>query len=464
VKSSVTSLRGRLVLSALVVGIAFAVAFGGAATWRLHHLEDRAVTTALQSRLDLAHDEIAPNGTLIHDQASPKTDLVQLIGPDGKVRSTSPGLANVGPLANVTDVGHHPHGVRARQNLQAPDIDLATLSVPVYLPSTSTSPAGTGVLVVAVDAEGFTSATADLLRLLIGGLAAVIVAIVLLSWWLTGRALRSVTRLTEEAEAVGAKDLVTGLPIPVGDAELARLVRALNRMLARLHDSHDKELAFASDAGHRLRTPIATLRAEAELALREDDPAELVQSLERVVADADQLTLIVDRMLARSRAHGEDLEPVRKAINNALLGWSRQGDIAGVRVTVDINDTVREEMACRGLVDIAEPLVDNALRHSSSGGVVRVDVASVDSLPGPTIVLEVSDQGTGVDSGLAPRIFDAWVSSRDASVAGGLGLWLAREQARDLGGDVTLAAASPGSTTFRITLPVSPETELTEPT
>ncbi|MEO7423061.1 MAG: ATP-binding protein, partial [Ornithinibacter sp.] len=56
---------------------------------------------------------------------------------------------------------------------------------------------------------------------------------------------------------------------------------------------------------------------------------------------------------------------------------------------------------------------------------------------------------------IAPHVFDAWVSSRDASVAGGLGLWLAREAARDVGGDITLVDTEGHTTTFRIHLPIA---------
>lgn len=449
-----TSLRGRLVLGAFLVGIAFAIIFGGGATWRLHHLEDRAVTTALQSRLDLARDEVASDGTLIHDQASPKTDLVQIIGPDGAVRSASAGLARVGALADIATVRQHPSGFRSNRALGRPDVDLATLSVPIALPRNGTQPAGTGALVVAVDAESFASATSDLLGLLMVGLVSVVVAIVLLSWWLTGRAIRSVTRLTEEAESVGARDLVDGLPVPAGDAEMTRLVRALNRMLARLHDSHDKELAFASDAGHRLRTPIATLRAEAELALREVDPAEQVLALRRIVLDADQLAVIVDRMLARSRSHGVVEASAGDALRDASPGWVRQGELADVVVSVLVDGAVDETAPCPGLIEVVEPLVDNAVQHSPPGGAVRVVITAITSTRLAALAAEVSDEGPGVDRALAPLIFDAWVSSRDASVAGGLGLWLAREKARDLGGDVTLVNATPGATAFRAVLPV----------
>lgn len=445
------SLRGRLVLGALLVGIAFAIVFGAAATWRLHQLQEHAVGAALQGRLDLARDEVRPDGLLILDQSSPKTDLVQVIGPDGSVRSTSSGLAQVGPLVRLADVRAHATGLRVNRTLEKPDIDLATLSVPISLSSSDGLPAGTGALVVAVDAEGFTSATADLRSLLVVGLISVIVAIALLTWWLTGRALSSVTRLTEEAESAGALKLAEGLPEPTGDVELARLIRALNRMLLRLHENHGKELAFAAEAGHRLRTPVATLRAEAELALRDSDPAEQVRALERIVGDADQLTLIVDRMLARSRSRGEADTPVRAVVEAAEHGWRRQGAVTGVRVNVHVDNAVSADSHCTGLVDILEAIVDNAVQHSPPAG--RVDIAV--SMPADSLIIQVSDEGPGVDSDLAPHIFDAWVSSRDASVAGGLGLWLAREKAQDLGGDVILENGRPGATTFRVTLPAT---------
>jgi nitrogen-specific signal transduction histidine kinase len=70
-------------------------------------------------------------------------------------------------------------------------------------------------------------------------------------------------------------------------------------------------------------------------------------------------------------------------------------------------------------------------------------------------VVDLSNPGDGVPADIESHLFDAWVSSRDASTAGGLGLWLARETARDLGGDVTLVTAGPPTTTFRIVLPAS---------
>ncbi len=448
------SLRNRLVLGAAAVGLAFAVLFGMVATWRVNHAENQAIRAALQSRVELARDEIAPDGSIIQDAGSPKTDLIQVIGPQGLVRASSPALAAAPVLIEVSAVQSAPRGgVERRLALQRPDIDLAVLAVPITLTSAAGSPAGTGALVVAVDAEGFNTATDQLLGLLIGGLAVVVLAMALLSWLLTGRALHDVARITEDAGTLGPRDLASGLPVPEGDAELARLVEALNQMLGRLHASHAKELTFAADAGHRLRTPIATLRAEAELALGETDPKTLTSALHRVIDDADQLTSIVDRMLARTRSHDRGLEPVLDVLTDAQDRWQRQAALSQVTLLIGIPADVTPTTTCTGLAEIIEPILDNALRHTPAGGAVDIDL-KVNGRPATSLGVTVSNTGNAIPADIAPHVFDAWVSSRDASVAGGLGLWLAREAARDLGGDITLLDDGRHTTTFRIQLPI----------
>lgn len=448
-----SSLRNRLVLGAALVGLAFAVLFGALAAWRVNHAEEQAVTASLHSRMELARDEVAADGSLKQDAGSPKTDLVQVLGPDGETRASSPSLSGVRPLVEVGRAAAAPGGFQSRFALQRPDVDLAVLAVPLRLSASGDSPAGTGALVVATDAEGFNAATADLLWLLVIGLVMVVLAMAGLAWVLTGRALVSVTRLTENAESVQPRDLASGLPVPRRDAELTRMVVALNRMLARLHQSHATELAFAADAGHRLRTPVATLRAEAELALRETDPDELVAALRRVVADADQLAYIVDRMLARSRAHSRTPEPVLDVLGEASSRWHRQAALAGVTLTLRIEESITPATRCAELAEIVDPIIDNAVRHTPLAGCVDVDVR-LDGASHSMLQVTVANTGEPVPDELAPHVFDAWVSSRDATVAGGLGLWLARESARDLGGDVTLVTRS-SPTTFRVRLSVS---------
>lgn len=447
------SLRGRLVLGAVAVGLVFAGVFGAIATLRLHQVEDAAVTTALRTRLDLVRDEVRPDGSLRPDRGSPRADLVQVVGPDGQVLARSPALAGIPPLVSRRDVlAAGNGGARRSVSLQQPDVDLAVLGLPLKVSASASSPAGTGALVVAVDAEGFTAARSDLLALLLVGLVSVVLAIAGLAWVLAGRALRSVTRLTEGAEGIRPGDLEDGLPVPAHDVELARLVGALNRMLARLHQGHSRELAFAADAGHRLRTPVATLRAEAELALRETDPNEHRAALQRIILDADQLTLIVDGMLARTRPRSlVAAGPTLPMLVAATTRWTRHAALAGVTLAVSLPADLGGAITCPCLADVVEPVVDNAVRHTPTDGWVSITVAMHEA--SSRIAVEVTNSGAGVPTDLAPQIFDAWVSGRDASIAGGLGLWLARETARDAGGEVTLVDPSAGRTTFQVVLP-----------
>jgi signal transduction histidine kinase len=448
-----SSLRQRLVLGAVAVGLLFSTLFAAAAVWLIHHAEDQAVHAALLSRVELARDEVAPDGSLAQDAGSPKTDLVQVVRPDGDVRASSTALTGLSALVTPAQARSAPGGFETQLQVKKPDIELAVRAVPIHLSGQRTSPPSTGLLVVAVDVEGFNTATSDLLVLLIAGLAIVVLAMAALSWTVTGRALHSVTRLTESAETLEPRSLAAGLPIPRRDAELGRLVSALNRMLARLHESHATELTFAADAGHRLRTPIAALRAEAELALREGDPEERTAALGRIVLDADQLTSVVERMLARSRSRDHLPEPVLTTLERAMPRWRRHAELDGIELTVIPDPQIGPEVRCAELVEVTEPIVDNALRHTPAGGVVTLGVRLDPSAP-TQVMVDISNSGSPVSADIAPHIFDAWVSSRDASTAGGLGLWLARETSRDLGGDVTLLERGPGMTTFRVRLPI----------
>ncbi|MGI8457150.1 MAG: ATP-binding protein [Propionibacteriaceae bacterium] len=455
------SLRGRLVLAAVAVGLTFGLLFGLVATWRIHRAEDQAISAALQNRLELARGQVAADGALRSDPVNPKSDLIQLIAADGAVLTSTAPLRGVGPLADpVTVASTSNDGVQGRVVLQVPDVDIATLAVPVVINRDGHSE--TGALVVGVDTEGFTTANTSLTGILVAGLSSVVVVLATLAWFVTGRALRSVSRLTESAEHVGSADLARGLPVPVDDAELSRLVQALNRMLGRIDHSHTTELAFAADAGHRLRTPVATLRAEAELALRDPDPENRTLALVQIITDADQLTLIVDRMLSRSRrrARGPG-RAVTALLLEAADRWQRQAELATIRLTVVLAPGIPGWLRCDVAVDVIDPLVENAIRHTHTGEHIHVTATVVNDHDHPEnrtqrLAVDVTNTGLPVPSELAPHIFDAWVSSREGSAAGGLGLWIARETARDVGGEITLDQDVPGQTTFHVTLPTGP--------
>jgi signal transduction histidine kinase len=190
---------------------------------------------------------------------------------------------------------------------------------------------------------------------------------------------------------------------------------------------------------------VATLRAEAELSLRETDPAELTAALERVVHDADRLTSVVDRMLARSQGRDRGPQPVLEVLADARPRWQRQADLADVELTVRIDDRVSAQTLGVDLVEVVDPIIDNAVRHTPPGGTVDVEVRRSATGP-PLLSVSVTNTGEPVPPDIAAHVFDAWVSSRDASVAGA---------AREQGGDVLLIEDPGPTTTFCVVLPTT---------
>jgi signal transduction histidine kinase len=277
-------------------------------------------------------------------------------------------------------------------------------------------------------------------EVLVGSL--VVAALALLAGWLAVRravhgALRPVVEMTVAADDWGAHDLEHRFGLGPPRDELTGLAATLDGLLARIASSRRHEQRFASDVAHELRTPLAGLRARAELALAEGaGDAEREAALRAVVEQTERLAVTIDTLMAVARQE---------------LG--RNG------TSVDAEELVRElegvEVTVRGPVPHAEgdadiarralaPIVDNARRHARRRIVVELSSDATD------VSIVVRDDGPGVAPGLAERIFEPGFQGEGGGDAG-LGLPLARRLAQACGGDVT-AGEGPGGC-FVLTLP-----------
>src|SRR5579884_3536695 len=144
-------------------------------------------------------------------------------------------------------------------------------------------------------------------RLLLTALApGVLVLAALGGFWISRRALSQVDRMTTVALSIGADNLTARLPVPPSHDELRRLARAWNEMLDRLQSAFERSTRFTADASHELRTPVALIRATAELALRRQRTAEEYRSaLASIEAEAERLTEMSDNLLALARADSQ---------------------------------------------------------------------------------------------------------------------------------------------------------------
>jgi heavy metal sensor kinase len=288
-------------------------------------------------------------------------------------------------------------------------------------------------------------------------------------WFLARQSLAPVMSMADRARRIGVENLSARLPVANPRDELGRLAATFNELLDRLERSLVQQRQFMADASHELRTPVATARTAATVALQQPHRSEedYRETLEIVEQQTARLTRVVDDMFTLARADAGTY-PIRREpmyldeVIDEIVRAARV--IASTRgVTVDDTLTVRsasfsgdEELIRRMIGN----LVDNAIRHTPSGRAVRIDLDR--SANG--YVIAVRDQGPGVPADVRPRMFERFFRGDTARQRGpaahdgaGLGLALARWIARSHGGDVDLVRSSESGSTFVIALPSAVE-------
>ncbi|MFJ5733867.1 sensor histidine kinase [Streptomyces paradoxus] len=275
--------------------------------------------------------------------------------------------------------------------------------------------------------------------LLLGVVAAV-------TWLVTRRALRPVEGIRREMAAITqSEDLARRVPEPDTHDEIARLASTTNETLAALETSVERQRRFVADASHELRSPIASLRTQLEVAAAHPE----LLDLDGAVEDTVRLQrLAADLLLLARLDAGERLGDARVD----LAGLAREEAEGRTGVTVDAEPA--EVAGSRGqLGRVLANLLDNAQRHARSAVTVSV------RREGDLAVVGVADDGDGVPEADRERIFERFVRldaarSRDDGGAG-LGLAIARDVAVRHGGTLTAGREPAGGALFELRLPLA---------
>jgi heavy metal sensor kinase len=292
-------------------------------------------------------------------------------------------------------------------------------------------------------------------ELLIAGPIALLLAS-LAGYALAGLSLRPVDSMRRRAAAISAETPGERLPVPQTGDEIERLGETLNEMLARLEAALERERDFVADAGHELRTPLALLRTELELALRHGASSdELREAVRTSSEEVDRLAQLAEDLLLIARSDRGRLALRLEALDTSeLLGsvarrfeWRAQE--AGRRLSADdasglhvMGDRIRLEQALGNLVE-------NALRHGD--GDVRLSASAADGL----VELHVADDGTGFPPEFLERAFERFTRSDQARARGGagLGLSIVRVIAEAHGGEAHAANRDVSGVDVWISLP-----------
>lgn len=312
-----------------------------------------------------------------------------------------------------------------------------------------TMPAGAGEVTVQAGAELATArdAVSSVSRTMLIGLPLLLAVVALVTWMVTRRALAPVEAIrTELAGITAARDLRRRVPVPESRDEVARLARTTNDTLTALETSVAQQRGFVADASHELRSPIASLRTQLEVAAAHPELLEL----DELIADTVRLQhLAADLLLLARLDAGDHPDPERiqvtDLVRDAIDGRTARLDLTGEPVVLG-NKT--------RLARILGNLLDNAERHTRQE--IRVVVSSADG----QAVIKVQDDGPGVPEADRERIFERFVRlddarSRDEGGAG-LGLAIARDLAQAHGGTLTVATSPSGGASFDLHLPLAP--------
>ena len=294
-------------------------------------------------------------------------------------------------------------------------------------------------------------------ELLIAGPIALVLAS-LAGYALAGLSLSQVESMRRRAAAISAETPGERLPVPATGDELERLGETLNAMLDRLEHALERERDFVTDAGHELRTPLALLRTELELALRHaDSPEELREAVRRSSQEVDRLAQLAEDLLLIARSDGGKL-PLRLETLAATdlicavvtrFQWRAEEEQRPLRSLAEadtrlLGDRLRMEQALANLVD-------NALRHG--GGRVSLGAVATDG----RVELHVTDEGAGFPPQFLDHAFERFTRPQPGREGSGAGLGLAIVQAiaEAHGGEAHAANAAGGGADVWLDLPLA---------
>ncbi len=257
------------------------------------------------------------------------------------------------------------------------------------------------------------------------------------TWMSASRTLRPVEEIRRELDEITATDLERRVPVPPRRDEVALLAQSVNATLDRLEQAVARQRAFVSDVSHELRSPLAGLRMELELALAHPDDMDVHETLGAILNNTDRLGAVVDDLLALARLEA-DKDFQREAVD--LTELADQEVLRRPRraqVTVLSEGEVRVTGGRSELARLLTNLIDNADRHAVSAVTVIIGTR-----PPSAAVVEVIDDGQGIAPADRERIFERFTRlaegrHRDAGGTG-LGLAISRDIAQAHGGTLSL--------------------------
>ncbi len=275
-----------------------------------------------------------------------------------------------------------------------------------------------------------------------------------LIWYGVGRAMRPLDRIAGRVSSLSAAHLE---PLDTRGVALEAkpLVEALNALLRRLEEAFESERRFTADAAHELRTPLAALRTQVQVALREPNDRKRRDALQKVISGVDRASHLVHQLLVLARIDPDNWTPDEQSFDLADLAAeciaTRAVEAHGKQI--DISLSCEGEILVNGSRDMLDILVNNlisnAIKYTPENGTVEVDIED----NAGEIVLNIADSGPGVPAEDRQRIFERFYRRERGNIPGsGLGLSIVQRIAEVHSLHIELAESPLGGLLVRIYL------------
>jgi signal transduction histidine kinase len=373
--------------------------------------------------------------------------LIQVLDEGGRVVAASPGAGGLAPVARLRPGESAEVEVPAGGPVEEGGEFLAVATG-------ADTPQGRRTVVVVRSTETVTEATAAVSGLLAIGLPLLLMVVGTTTWILVGRALAPVEAIRAEVDAISGDALHRRVPDPPTGDEIGRLARTMNRMLGRLEQAQARQRRLVADASHELRSPVATIRQHAEVALAHPDRTTTAELAATVLAEDLRLQRLAEDLLLLTRADEHTLALRRRPVDLDDLVFDearRVRGASGLRVDTTAVSAGRVDGDPAGLRRVLRNLGDNAAR--AAGGHLAFSVAEDDGV----VRLTVDDDGQGIPEADRERVFERFVRLDDARArddgGSGLGLAIVAELITAHGGTVAITSSPLGGARVEVTLP-----------
>jgi len=390
------------------------------------------------------HGTGADLATVLRPSARERT-VVQVVDATGAVVAASDAITGLRPMSDLRPSA----GDRLRDRRRLPvahDEAFHIVAVGVN------TPAGPQTVLVGESLDPVDDATEAILAALLLGLPLLAILVGAATFHFVGRTLRPVEAMRRQAASITSRNLHARLPVPAADDEIAALADTMNTMLDRIESAAAAQRRFAADASHELRSPLATIQANADLLEGALLPSAPARSVARIQRESIRMARLVADLLLLARAD-EGLRLRREDVDLDDLVYAERERAALEHPELRLDgqiEPVRIQGDSDSLQRVLRNLVDNAARHAE-----KTLTISVRAEPGAGEVV-VGNDGPPIAAADRDRIFDRFVrldDSRSRSDGGtGLGLSIARDIVTAHGGALTVDDLSDGAA-LRIRLP-----------